>query len=546
MSHLQTWRAGSLAAEIDPATGFLQYLSFNGVELLRGIYVAVRDPDWGTVAPVIRDWLVADHRITFIAECREGPIDLVWQGTIEVVGDTLRYTMDGQARTTFRRNRIGFCILHPMDVAGAPCTVEHVDGISQSGLFPDLIAPHQPFLDLRAIRHEPAPGLTVEVRCDGATFEMEDQRNWTDASFKTYCTPLGLPFPVEVSEGTRVRQSVTVSLRRNAAARPTARTARSEATITADLSRVAALPQLGFGYHPDTDSDGLAAVRPAYLRVDLHLAEPGWRDALAAAAALGYPLELAIIDDLSVEPALPPIDVPLARVLLFDADRRATRPHNLDRWLPVLRSRGAPVAGGTDAWFAELNREPPPLDELDRVTFSITPQVHAFDDASVMETIAAQEVAARCAKQIAGGLPVGISTVTLLPRFNPNATSGAAAEPSIDPRQATTFCAAWTVGSLNVLARAGVDCVTYYETAGPRGVAGFPVARVFAAVAPATGVFEARSDQPLVAEALVLAREDGPVALVANLTATPRTVRLEPVGSDVELGSYEVVEVALG
>ena len=39
---------------------------------------------------------------------------------------------------------------------------------------------------------------------EGETFETEDQRNWSDASFKTYGTPLHLPFPVEVEEGTRV------------------------------------------------------------------------------------------------------------------------------------------------------------------------------------------------------------------------------------------------------------------------------------------------------------------------------------------------------
>ena len=55
---------------------------------------------------------------------------------------------------------------------------------------------------MRAISHEVVPGLMAEVRFEGETFEMEDQRNWTDASYKTYCTPLSLPYPVEVKEGT--------------------------------------------------------------------------------------------------------------------------------------------------------------------------------------------------------------------------------------------------------------------------------------------------------------------------------------------------------
>jgi D-apionolactonase len=41
---------------------------------------------------------------------------------------------------------------------------------------------------------------------------MEDQRNWTDASFKTYSTPLELPFPVEVAAGERIFQRVVLSI----------------------------------------------------------------------------------------------------------------------------------------------------------------------------------------------------------------------------------------------------------------------------------------------------------------------------------------------
>jgi len=33
------------------------------------------------------------------------------------------------------------------------------------------------------------------ISFEGDVFETEDQRNWTDASFKTYCPPLRLPYP---------------------------------------------------------------------------------------------------------------------------------------------------------------------------------------------------------------------------------------------------------------------------------------------------------------------------------------------------------------
>ena len=41
---------------------------------------------------------------------------------------------------------------------------------------------------------------------------------------------------------------------------------------------------------------------------------------------------------------------------------------------------------------------------------------------------------------------------------------------SVDPRQASLFTAAWTLGSIAALAEAGAASITYYETVGPRGI----------------------------------------------------------------------------
>src|SRR4029079_6821346 len=112
------------------------------------------------------------------------------------------FTMDGEAKSTFLRNRIGFCLLHPpRECAGAKCRLEAGGGQGTENTFPRFIAPQNPFLDLRALAHEVRPGLWAELRFDGALFETEDQRNWIDASYKTFCTPLRLPFPVEVRAG---------------------------------------------------------------------------------------------------------------------------------------------------------------------------------------------------------------------------------------------------------------------------------------------------------------------------------------------------------
>ncbi len=210
-------RAGPLSLVFEE--GDLRYVRLQGREILRRVYVAIRDRNWGTIPPRLANLqkeIAADSfRITYDVENKQGEIDFFWKGTI--TGDaegTIIFRMDGQARSTFLRNRIGFCVLHPLrECAGQPCVVEQVDGAVVEGAFPRYIAADQAFLNMRAVSHEVVPGVWAEVRFAGDTFEMEDQRNWTDASYKTYCTPLSLPFPAEVKAGTTISQSVTLRLK---------------------------------------------------------------------------------------------------------------------------------------------------------------------------------------------------------------------------------------------------------------------------------------------------------------------------------------------
>ncbi|MCC2672627.1 MAG: hypothetical protein K0Q72_5099, partial [Armatimonadetes bacterium] len=51
-------RAGPLTALFEPEIGFLRYIRLGSVEIVRGIYAAVREPEWGTPAPQLSDLTV--------------------------------------------------------------------------------------------------------------------------------------------------------------------------------------------------------------------------------------------------------------------------------------------------------------------------------------------------------------------------------------------------------------------------------------------------------------------------------------------------------
>ena len=293
-------RAGPLSMIFE--AGDLRYIRFGDHEILRRIYVAVRDHNWDTILLQLSNVQVEHDsdafRITYDVKNKSADVDFFWQGTI--TGDTdgtITFSMDGEALSTFRRNRIGFCVLHPMGCAGIPCRIEKVDGAVEESAFPITIAPQllvdgeikpvAPFNNMRSVRYEVTSGVEVEVRFEGEIFEMEDQRNWTDASYKTYGTPLSQPFPVEVAAGTKISQRITLALKTG----DKSSIKRQEATpqpLTLEISSgdPRPLPRIGLGVasHGEPlnteELERLKRLNLSHLRVDVDLTQPDYESAL--------------------------------------------------------------------------------------------------------------------------------------------------------------------------------------------------------------------------------------------------------------------------
>jgi hypothetical protein len=198
-------------------SGFIRRIRVGNVEVIRVIYGAVRDHNWATILPAITVITLEQERdgflLRFSARCERGAISFWWDGCMSAKGGKLSCEFHGESKSDFRRNRIGFCVLHPIrECAGKVACFTTADGRQQEGRFPFDIAPHQPFLDLQTFTWNPGQGVTSTLVFEGDVFEMEDQRNWTDASFKTYYTPLIRSFPVPVHAGDRVDQRVTLTV----------------------------------------------------------------------------------------------------------------------------------------------------------------------------------------------------------------------------------------------------------------------------------------------------------------------------------------------
>lgn len=570
-------RAGPLTLSFEPETAFLRHVRLGDHEVLRAVYAAVRDHDWATVRPKIslrqREIGEKSFTLAFDALCQKGAVDYRWSGTVTGdVNGTIRFTFSGESHSDFQRNRIGICILHPIaECSGKAVTVQHTDGTSEQGAFPKEISPHQPFFDIRSLGYEVVnTGITAKIDVEGDVFEMEDQRNWSDASFKTYCTPQARPKPHAVKKGDRVGQSMTLSLGGKVRPILPVNVGRPP-QLSIATTPVFPLPPIGLcaASHQRPLSareiERLKALRLAHLRVDLKLSDASYPAVLERvadeAAQIGAGLHLALGFGADVEAQATALLAHLRRIqprvlqwIVLHESQNPAGEATVQRARGVLQSYAPNVlfAAGTRDFFTEINRDRPPAGAASSVCYSNNPQVHAFDELTMIENLAGQSFNVETARTFTAR-PVVVSPITLRIRGNANAAAekpGLAELPGdVDTRQMSLFGAGWTMGSIARLATTGfVHSLTYFETTGWRGVMEtesgsllpaafpsepgmvFPLYHVFADIAEFGNcqVYPTHSTHPLLADGLTLRDASGRRrVLVANFTRDEQLLKIK-------------------
>ena len=252
-------KAGPLDVELQE--GDLRCIRCSGQELIRRIYVAIRDVNWNTIPPQMSHLSIQaaeDYfHLEFDAFHEAGPLAFRWHASLYGKPDgIIEYTMDGAAETAFRYCRIGFCVLHPVaGIAGSPYRALTPGG-PIAGVLSELIEPQRMengletpiFPSFSSLTIDTPTGISIVTDFQGDLFEMEDQRNWTDGSFKTYCTPISLGYPHHAEAGQPFYQKVTV--RQNPVREPrVAQQSESQEPVRLNLGEATGqpLPRIGFG-----------------------------------------------------------------------------------------------------------------------------------------------------------------------------------------------------------------------------------------------------------------------------------------------------------
>ena len=459
---------------LDLAREAIRNIRYEGVQIIDLLYTAIRPSDWSTLKS---DEYAADLRISgndyeiTITESFTSAL-VATTKVILSAGNTfsVEYELKGLAEYSVNRWGICFC-LDTADWMGASVLSSGnsysllrdispqrvVDGVVQ-GLFPEshemqFIAADQRYL---------------KVASNGKVLEAEDQRNWTDNTYKIYSGSLKEPRPFTTSPGSSWKQKVNfeVGVPKQNSADPTKILVRE----------IEALPSIGLQFNsdplltPDDLEKALVLLEIDHLRVNAESLTP---QKIATTASNGLILETALLSSnqneiLKAEVVQLSERVPAGSRLLIQREGREVveatdlpKNESLNTYIP-----------GTDAYLVDLHREK--FEFTNSVSYSITPTVHSTDTETIFKTLSTQKESIEFAQKYLAP-QVFLSPITFSTRGNPE--TGHSRDQRINFADLdsamhirTIEGAAWTLGSIHAVASAGAFSGSWHELFGEHGI----------------------------------------------------------------------------
>ncbi len=492
--------AGELTAFIDE--GALRQISLGPVEVVRQIDFPVRDENWATLLPKVLSETLEETSDGFRYQRRFEVADgalvcrVIYQGHAD---GTVIATGEAEARCNFITNRTGFTLLHPLSgVAGQTVTVTKTNGADVGTTMPEAISPAQPIKEIAALAFN-IHGVALAIAFEGDIFEMEDQRNWSDASYKTYSRPLNDPFAYEIKAGTTVRQEIRLTIRGSS----TATTVRETPAIRIGPPLAEQIPAMLLAaqgdWLPSANEAAILAssnLNKLLLRTTPETAANDIKGAAGTLAVTGGMLDLEVVleDATSTEKQFeivvaackasgvePRHVTALPSAYLASYQPTGRWPEGLSPGEAFQAARSAFPDARTGCGmltnFTEFNRCRPDTSAADFITHGNSATVHAADDWSVVQTLETYADIFASARRIGGDLSYRLGLSAIGMRSNPYGTAVSPNPDQVrmtmatwDPRARSLFGAAWAIGVLSKTEGFAIEAMALAAPAGPFGV----------------------------------------------------------------------------
>ena len=444
----------------------VRYVRWAGQEIIRRIFVTLRDRQWQEVPPSA--WSCRATRkddslqLDLSARHEAEGMQFAWQGVFAVNTRTpeISFTLTGTVPDEMIVNRLGLVVLHPTDgLVGGSAAAAGPSG-QQTIELNERIHPQPIVNSLPTGMSAPFTTLTTTfandrwVRFDfsGVLFEIEDQRNFGDTSFKSYCPPLALGFPRVLQPGTEIRHSMTCHVPEAFGTVSPGTNGQAAHTVALPLRRAGAtVPRIGAQLSAkDVIECGLTHLRADIAAVSGKDSFTSVRDRLRPDQRLELGLELDQ-GDINDEMIAAMCDDPqIARILLLEAGKTVIGRDLAERACRTLERHGCrvPVATAVNGYFVELNRGVPADIGATGLAVAVCPTVHSGDVLTATENIAALPAIVRTARELFPGREVTVSPLTL--HLGP--------EP--DPDVYAIASLSWLVGSVETVGHIGLSSIT--------------------------------------------------------------------------------------
>lgn len=440
----QVFCVGNVAAELEGTD--LRNVRWCGVEVLHRLHLSVRNGAWGTEPGRVAELDVTEAAGSIVIRAMiEFDVGLSCSATYTLTNDALVASFEGTTYKSLDTNRVGWCLLHSLTQVGGTLHLPPKEHKETLGIrLPELVEPQRlagperpmpawgPFQSMTI----DANGARIAFEFVGDFFEVEDQRNWTDASFKTYSTPLLLPRPRRWKPGESISQSVSMRFLQSPDPGPRATADDLPPPRGAILSAIAL---------PGSTARDLAGALKIVDRIRAEVKCDVGDE--AAALTLISEVQATGVWDLTVLAtdvtnwealAAAVAAAPPEQILVLPADAGSG---SLDETTsPALAASaeaafGRRVGGGTRWSFAELQRHP--LDHLAAISCSYSPTVHYQDERSVWESLDSYSAIVATARRRAPGVAFLVGPL----------------------RDGTRMSPQWVAASIDAWSAAGVDTV---------------------------------------------------------------------------------------
>ena len=469
-----TQRVEHAGFTVDIARAAIRNVTYQGAQIIDLLYTAIRPWDWSTLDPDEHSEVVeisGENCLVTITDLFAGSMQGKTVLTLQPNGKfTIDYQLSGLGK--FEINRWGVCFcLNTGDWMGSKVSASEntysllkeispqrvINGITQ-GLFPASNNLHFIAPDKRSLK----------VLSTGKVLEAEDQRNWTDNTYKIYSGSLAEPRPFVIEKGMQWEQQVEFEV-----TPPTNSIPDGSKIIAKDIP---SLPRIGvqFNGEPLLPSDDL---EKALFILDIdHIRineESLTAQKIATISKSGLVLEAALLSSNDGAELVREVEhlsarVPAGSRLLINRQGRqivqgSDLPKNktLNSYIP-----------GSDAYLVDLHREE--FEFGDAVSYSMVPTVHSSDPETIFKTLYTQKESIEFAKKFVAP-QVSISPITFSTRGNPETghlrdNRINFAQPEMADQIKELSAAAWTLGSVFALASAGAYSGTWHELFGEFGV----------------------------------------------------------------------------